>query len=139
MTARVSKKARGKKAAARAVRSGTARKTPTFKRVSRRQIQAVVDRLVAALDPEKVILFGSYAYGKPTIDSDVDMLIILETEEDSTCRTVRALRAIKGVKTFPMYILVRTPKEIARRLVLGDFFFKEVLERGRVVYERRFA
>lgn len=109
-----------------------------FKRVTRKQIDAVVQRIVQEFDPKKVILFGSYAYGKPNIDSDVDMLIIAESTERPAQRATRAYRAVHG-KTFPMDIIVRTPEELAYRLALGDSFIKEIVERGKVLYARRDA
>jgi predicted nucleotidyltransferase len=120
----------------RAVRSGDGHKQTPFKLVTRRQIRAVVDRIVEALHPEKVILFGSYAYGKPTIDSDVDILIVMESDERPAKRAYRAYKAIWG-KSFPMDILVRTPMELAHRLEINDYFMEEVIERGQVLYERR--
>jgi predicted nucleotidyltransferase len=106
-----------------------------FKRVTRKQINAVVRKIVDEFNPEKVILFGSYAYGKPNIDSDVDMLIVTESEERPPQRATRAYRAVHG-KTFPMDIIVRTPAEIAHRLAIGDFFIKEIVGMGKVLYER---
>lgn len=106
-----------------------------FKRVTRRQINAVVQKIVAEFRPEKVILFGSYAYGKPNIDSDVDMLIVAESTERPPQRATRAYRVVHG-KTFPMDIIVRTPQELAHRLAIGDFFMREIVECGRVLYAR---
>lgn len=97
-----------------------------FKLVTRPQVRAHVDKIVEELDPEKVILFGSYAYGKPSTDSDVDMLIVMESEERPVKRIVRVLNTIRGTKSFPMDILVRTPEEIADRLRIGDFFLAEI-------------
>jgi predicted nucleotidyltransferase len=129
------------KRAARARRAAdkTASARAEFKRVTRKQINAVVQKIVDEFNPEKVILFGSYAYGKPNIDSDVDMLVVMESEERPAPRTSRVLGAILDVKTFPMDLLVRTPRELERRLAIGDFFMQEVIGRGKVLYARRFA
>ncbi|MCX7839976.1 MAG: nucleotidyltransferase domain-containing protein [Anaerolineae bacterium] len=110
-----------------------------FKRVTRKQINAVVQRIVQQFNPEKVILFGSYAYGKPNIDSDVDLLVVMESDERPARRTARVLGAILDVKTFPMDLLVRTPQELEHRLAIGDLFMQEVIERGKVLYARRFG
>lgn len=120
----------------RAMRSGSGAASPRFKRVTKRQIQWVVDRLVQALHPEKIILFGSYAYGKPNADSDIDLLVIMESTERWTIRTTNAYRAVHG-KTFPADLVVRTPQEMGERLAMGDRFIKEILERGKILYERR--
>jgi predicted nucleotidyltransferase len=109
-----------------------------FKRVTRKQINAVVQKIVNEFNPEKVILFGSYAYGKPNIDSDVDMLVVMESDERPAPRTSRVIGAVHG-KTFPMDLLVRTPAEIAHRLAIGDFFIEEITRMGKVLYERRTA
>jgi len=108
----------------------------SFKRVTRKQINAVVQKIVQEFNPEKVILFGSYAYGKPTVDSDVDLLVVMESDERPAKRTARVISAVHG-KTFPMDLLVRTPEEIAHRLAMGDFFIQEIVSLGKVLYERR--
>ncbi len=108
---------------------------PRWRRVTRQQIDAVVQKIVQEFNPEKVILFGSYAYGKPNADSDVDLLIVAESNERPAQRATRAYRAVHG-KTFPMDIIVRTPNELARRLAIGDSFIKEIIEQGRVIYAR---
>lgn len=120
----------------RPIRSGNDYFSPKFRRVTKQQIQWAVDRLVEALHPEKIILFGSYAYGKPTRDSDVDMLVIMESDKRWPARTSDAYRAVRD-KTFPMDLIVRTPEEMAQRLNIGDFFVQEIVERGKIVYERR--
>ncbi len=127
---------KNKSFARRTARTGNGHKQAAFRVVTRAQIRAVVDRLVEVLHPEKVILFGSYAYGKPTIDSDVDVLILMKSDERPAKRAYRAYKAIWG-KTFPMDILVRTPEELAHRLEIGDYFLREIVERGKVLYERR--
>ncbi|MBI4790297.1 MAG: nucleotidyltransferase domain-containing protein, partial [Chloroflexi bacterium] len=99
---------------------------------------AVVRKIVENFDPEKVILFGSYAYGKPTIDSDVDVLVVMESNETPAARATRVIGALRG-KTFPMDILVSTPAEIEHRLAIGDFFYQEIVGMGKVLYERRTA
>lgn len=114
-------------------RTGSARSA--FRRVTRKQIDAVVRKIVDEFNPERIILFGSYAYGKPTIDSDVDMLIVMKSDERPAKRATRAYHAVHG-KTFPMDIVVRTPRELANRLASGDFFVKEIIERGQVLYAR---
>ena len=114
----------------------TASARAEFKRVTRKQINAVVRRIVNAFNPKKVILFGSYAYGKPNIDSDVDMLVVMESDERPAVRTTRVIKAVHG-KTFPMDLLVRTPAEIEHRLAIGDFFVEEIVGMGKVLYERR--
>ncbi len=110
--------------------------TPTGFRIPVSEaLPAVVQRLIAALQPEKIILFGSYAYGKPTTDSDVDLLVILETVASSTERYLAVSRLLYP-RPFPVDILVRTPREIKQALRKGDFFIQEIVSQGRVLYER---
>ena len=94
-----------------------------------------MQRIVEALQPEKIILFGSYAYGMPTPDSDVDLLVIMETTAPHVERYLSVSRLLRP-RLFPVDILVRTPGEIERALRSGDFFIQEILSRGRVLYER---
>lgn len=97
-------------------------------------LPAAVAHLVAALQPVKIILFGSYAHGTPTPDRDVDLLIIMETGATSFDR-FRAVSRLLRPRDFPVDILVRTPAEIEAALQAGAFFIKEIIERGRVLYE----
>ena len=94
-----------------------------------------VERIVRELQPEKVILFGSHAYGRPTPDSDVDLLVVMHTAASSTERYLAVSRLLRP-RPFPVDILVRTPQEIDRSLKKGDFFIDEILSLGRVLYER---
>ena len=107
-----------------------------FKRITRAQIRAVVRKIVQEFNPERVILFGSYAYGKPTLDSDVDLLVVMKSDERPAARATRVIHALHGIKTFPMDVLVRTPEEVQHRLAIGDFFFNEIVSMGSVLYER---
>lgn len=95
----------------------------------------VVARLAGQLNPEQVILFGSYAYGTPTPDSDVDLLVILDTDASTTERYLAVSRLLYP-RPFPADILVRTPAEIERALSANDFFIREIVSHGRVLYER---
>ncbi len=113
----------------------TASARASFKRVTRRQINAVVQKIVQEFNPEKVILFGSYAYGKPNIDSDVDLLVVMESDERPAKRAIRVVRQLLDVP-FPMDVLVRTPQEIKQRLQSNDCFVREIVARGRVLYEQ---
>ncbi len=94
-----------------------------------------VQRIVQALHPERIILFGSFAYGNPTPDSDVDLLVILETDAPSKERSWAVSRLLIP-RSFPVDILVKTPEEIKKALVKRDFFIQEILTHGKVLYER---
>ncbi|MDQ3812462.1 MAG: nucleotidyltransferase domain-containing protein [Armatimonadota bacterium] len=95
----------------------------------------IARRIVEKFQPYKIILFGSYARGTPHGESDVDLLVIMDSEETFFQR-IRKLREVAKVQFLPMDIIVHTPAEIEQRLSIGDFFIAEILEKGRVLYQR---
>ena len=98
-------------------------------------IQSMLQKLITEYVPRKVILFGSYAYGVPGPDSDIDLLIIKETSERFIERWVTVQRILTGThRALPVETLVVTPQEIETRLAIGDQFLAEILERGKVLY-----
>lgn len=105
-----------------------------FGRTNVRLIRRVIQPVVEALHPEKIVLFGSYASGRPHKDSDVDLLIVMRSKKRPVERAVDVWKSL-NFYPFPMDILVRTPAEIRSRIRLGDPFYKEVLEKGKVLYE----
>ena len=100
-----------------------------------RSLRPAIQRIVDELKPERVILFGSYAYGKPTPHSDVDLLVVLKTNLSLKERSWKVSRLLLP-RPFPVDILVKTPREIEKALKSGDFFVQEILKRGKVLYER---
>ncbi len=106
----------------------------TNNRKAKAIIQRMVEKIRREYRPEKIILYGSYSYGKPASESDIDLFIIKESDKrriDRFCEVRRIIRGIKGISVQPV---VFTKKEVAQRLRLGDNFFKEVLEKGEVLY-----
>lgn len=98
-------------------------------------LPVAVGRIAQELDPDKIILFGSFAVGTATADSDVDLLIIMETDDASPERSWSVSRLLIP-RPFPVDILVKTPAEIARALAKGDFIVREIVAHGMVLYER---
>ena len=96
-------------------------------------IQEFRDRIVKQFNPEKVILFGSYAYGSPSIESDVDILVILRFEGNSAYMSAEILN--RTDPRFPVDLLTRTPEQVEERLGKGDFFFQEIVKKGKVLYD----
>ncbi|HCO92811.1 MAG TPA: hypothetical protein DIU00_02480 [Phycisphaerales bacterium] len=82
---------------------------------------------------ERVILFGSYAQGKVTADSDVDLLVIGPFKGRGVDKSVEIRMKLRP--QFPVDILIRTPEKIHKRLKMGDLFVREILEEGKVLYE----
>jgi len=97
------------------------------------QIHEFGRRLGELFQPQQVVLFGSYAYGTPTADSDVDILVVMPTNEDPVDKSVEMRLRLRP--RFPLDLLVRTPARIKERLALGDDFIKDILEKGKVLYE----
>jgi len=101
-------------------------------RVIRRYTRQVAERF----QPDKIILFGSYAYGTPNADSDVDILVIMPARNEFD----QAFKIRCEVPTcFPMDLLVRTPKDIERRLSDGDLFHTKIVTKGKLLYEESHA
>jgi predicted nucleotidyltransferase len=101
-----------------------------------RVVHRLVEKLVSGYSPQKVILFGSYAYGTPGIDSDIDLLIIKDTQESFFERLTRVRKVVSDThKGIPFDPLVLIPDELETRLQAGDQFIDEILAKGRVVYE----
>ncbi|MEW6003543.1 MAG: nucleotidyltransferase domain-containing protein [Nitrospirota bacterium] len=87
--------------------------------------------------PEKIILFGSYAYGKPNKESDIDLLIVKNTKKTFFKRLYEIRRIASEVRRgFPFEPVVLTPEEINERLKKGDQFFEDILSRGKVIYAK---
>jgi predicted nucleotidyltransferase len=95
-------------------------------------IRRYVREVARQFDPEKVILFGSHAYGKPHAGSDVDILVVMPTrnELDQAFKIRLAVTA-----PFPMDLIVRTPANIMRRLKDGDLFHTQIATKGKILYE----
>jgi predicted nucleotidyltransferase len=100
-----------------------------------KSLRPAIQRIVCELKPEKIILFGSYAYGSPNPHSDVDLLVIMKTSASPKERSWAVSRLLLP-RPFPVDILVKTPKEVKDGLEAGDFFLKEILTQGKVLYER---
>ncbi len=100
-------------------------------------INEVVDKLKTEYQPEKIILYGSYAYGKPTKDSDIDLFIVKDTNKRWVDRFVEVKRLIYDPeRRISISLIVYTPKEVDERLYLGDDFVEDILTKGEVLYAR---
>jgi uncharacterized protein len=97
------------------------------------RIQELSQKIATQFSPDRIILFGSYAYGTPTEDSDVDLLVVMPFEGHPFRKAAEILDEISP--DFPVDLLVRTAEQLDERLVLGDFFLREVVTQGRVLYE----
>ena len=100
-------------------------------------LSEIVERLKSEYKPQRIILFGSYAYGKPREGSDIDLLILKNTRKRKVDRFVEVKRIIYNPnRKIPVSPLVYTPKELEERLRIGDDFIKEIIQKGIVLYEK---
>ena len=97
------------------------------------KIKDLCRQIVENFQPEKIILFGSYAYGKPTEDSDVDLLVVMRYEGNELEQMAKVRRQIKSI--FPLDVFVKTPAQLKERYEMDDYFIKEIVERGKILYE----
>lgn len=97
------------------------------------KIQKITKKIAEIYQPERIILFGSYAWGKPTKDSDIDLFVVKDTEEPKRERQIRIRRLFLDFD-MPADILVYTPKEIENRVKIGDFFVENIIKKGKLLY-----
>ena len=102
--------------------------------VDEQMIASLAQAIVRDFEPERVILFGSYAYGQPKPDSDVDLLVVLPFEGKSFWKSLEILNRVNP--SFPVDLLARCPEDVRRRYAEGDPLIREALDRGRVLHER---
>ena len=101
--------------------------------VTRKEIQATCDDIVREFAPLQVILFGSYAYGTPTEDSDVDLLVVMDIPKSEFLNKAIEIRQHISYR-FGLDLLVRSPEEIAHRVSYNDWFLREIAEKGKVLH-----
>ena len=103
---------------------------------TKEEIQAVADKIAKEFQPEKIILFGSYAWGTPHQNSDVDVLIIKQTNKKKWEREYELRSKLIGNHFPPLDMLIYTPEELEHRKELGDVFVKSILSNGTTLYAR---
>jgi len=102
------------------------------------QLWSIVERIKNHYHPARIILYGSFAYGHPDKNSDIDLLIIKDTPERPIERRVRVRRIVDiRDSSYPAFSpIVLTTKELKHRLGIGDQFIEEILKRGKVLYAK---
>jgi predicted nucleotidyltransferase len=111
-------------------------KVPTVdkrKRIPQKAIDQVVKQIVEKFKPQKIILFGSYARGNPRPESDVDLLVVMETSIKDVQQAIQICQQIEY--RFGLDLIVHTPNYLAERLKMGDWFLRDVIKEGKVLYE----
>ena len=102
--------------------------------VDQRAIEEVSERIAREFHPDRIVLFGSYASGQATADSDVDLLVVLPFDGRSLEKSLDILNRVQP--GFPVDLLARRPDDIARRYRDGDPLIRDAIDRGQVLYER---
>ena len=101
--------------------------------VAMKEIRSFSRQIARQFHPERIVLFGSYAEGRATPDSDVDLLVVLPHTGKAVEKSVEIRLATRP--TFALDLLVRTPQQVRKRLAMGDTFIRDILQRGKMLYE----
>lgn len=105
-----------------------------MKKIEKQLLKLITDRLVAEFNPEKIILFGSHAWGNPHPNSDLDLLVVVGSSDlPPTKRATKAYRCLQGIKV-PVEVIVSTQKELERYRSVPSSLTKRILERGIKIY-----
>jgi predicted nucleotidyltransferase len=100
---------------------------------SESEIQALADKIAREFHPQKIILFGSHARGDARPDSDVDLLVIMDSNEHPA-RTAAEVTCRVHPRRYPLDLIVRSPETVRTRLQMNDWFMRDVMREGRVLY-----
>lgn len=98
------------------------------------EIRQIIDRIVREFKPESIILFGSYAWGTPKKDSDLDLLVIKDDPQKNTREMAIELEKILIRRNMPLDLIVYKPQQIKKRLAVNDPFISKILISGKVLY-----
>ena len=104
-----------------------------MKPITDQLIQETKNRIVSGVHPEKIILFGSYAYGTPTKDSDLDLLVILPSKEPMHKRVTRIRKLLSDIRV-PKDIIVYTPEEVEKWKNASAAFITSIMKKGKVIF-----
>ncbi len=100
-----------------------------------KKIAEVAEKIAEKCQPQKIILFGSWAWGKPTKDSDVDLFIVKET--DNTRKTAMEIDGLVFPRHFPIDFVVYTPSQLKRELGIEEPFVSKIAMDGKILYEKK--
>src|SRR5438876_1593579 len=101
--------------------------------VEMKRINDLASQIAREFSPERIILFGSYAYGQPSDDSDVDLLVVLPFKGKPARKAIEIRNRVNP--KIPLDLIVRTPERLAERVANNDWFMREIVEKGRTLYE----
>ncbi|HXD10764.1 MAG TPA: nucleotidyltransferase domain-containing protein [Anaerolineales bacterium] len=103
------------------------------KRIPQVVIRRLVRQIAEQFKPRKIILFGSYARGNPRPESDVDLLVVMDTKLREIEQSLKIHQSLNIL--FGLDLIVYTPKHLKERVKMGDWFLRDVLKEGKVLYE----
>lgn len=103
------------------------------KRIPQKTIRSLVGMIAEKFQPQKIILFGSYARGAIRPESDIDLLVIMETQLRPIQQALEIRQFINPL--FGLDLIVYTPQQLQQRLAMGDSFLQDILAEGLVLYE----
>jgi predicted nucleotidyltransferase len=110
---------------------------PNRTRIPQATIRSLAEQIVFLFHPQKIILFGSYADGTPRPESDVDLLVVMDTQLSELEQAAIICRAIPY--RFGLDLVVYTPQRLVQRLEWGDSFLREIVKRGVTLYESTYS
>jgi uncharacterized protein len=93
----------------------------------------ITDRITERYKPEKIILFGSYARGNPRPESDIDLLVVMDTPIKEILQAMEIRQHLNPL--FGLDLIVYTPQNLSQRLAWGDSFLQDIIDHGKVLYE----
>ena len=99
--------------------------------IEAQKIESLISEIAREFKPQKIILFGSYASGNPTPDSDVDILVVMPLEGKPVRKAIEIKNHVNA--RFPLELIVRTPEQVAYRMANNDWFIREIVERPNAV------
>jgi len=106
--------------------------------ITNNKINKIVKTIASNYNPEKIILFGSYAYGKPAKDSDLDLLVVVKENSQPRYKRAREIRKyLWGITDIPKDILVYTLDEINEWKEVKEAFITKVVKKGKALYENK--
>lgn len=106
------------------------------RKANAKHIELLCREIASKFHPDKIILFGSRAYGKARPESDIDLLVVMPFEGSPFRQAAVVLdHIVRTVGVIPLDLLVRTPQQVQERIQMGDSFMREILEHGQILYE----
>ncbi len=99
------------------------------------EIKRLCNEIVKNFQPQRVVLFGSFAYGVPNENSDIDLLVVMPYVGNELEQMLKIRMSIRS--SYPIDVLVKTPSQLQQRVEMGDLFIKDIVENGQLLYETK--